>query len=165
MDEFGLSVGGRVTPTPRKWKQGTPRGLLDQIAVLSHFIGEEFVGVHVYRAQRKVHGTSFSNWLRAARCCCPLTRRLGGKPEHTLSPLLLLLLLLVNQPEKPDNNQERFTELITKIQSWVVFEVKSPKQWNWREETENLRITFLLGSKQMQTFSGYSSRKCINYTK
>lgn len=45
----------------------------------------------------------------------PLARQLGGKPEHTFSPLLLLLL--VNQPDKPDNNQERFMELITKIQS------------------------------------------------
>lgn len=151
--------GGETPPPLHKWKQGTPRGLLDQIVVLSHFIGEGFVGVYV--TERKEMYTALHFWADcvlpggAARCAAT-----WWKTRHAFS--LLLPQLLVNHP---DNNQERFMELITKIQSWVLFEVKSPKQWNWREETKNLRITFLLGSKQMQTFSGYSPRKYVNYTK
>lgn len=79
--------------------------------VLSYFIGEEFVGVHV--TERKE--TYMALHFELIACCpvvLPAARKLGEKPRHAFS--LLLLKLLVNHP---DNNQERFMELITKIQS------------------------------------------------
>lgn len=53
MDGSGLSGGGRDSPCKKEngkrvEREGKLRGLLDQIAVLSYFIGEEFVRARVF---------------------------------------------------------------------------------------------------------------------
>lgn len=62
--------GGETAPVnKRKWeeslkREGKPRGLLDQLAVLSCFTGKEFVHVCVcprVLSTGGLHGTSFSS--------------------------------------------------------------------------------------------------------